>query len=208
MLWHDVEQNTPEWEALKLGMPSASGYSKFMANYGKPFGEPAYRYALQIALEQVNGRKAEYSFSNDNMERGHEQEPVAVMLYEEQHFVDVTNGGFFDWGTHGDSPDGLISTDGVLEVKSVIASTHEATIKRGAPDPSYKWQIVGHFDGTKRDWVDFASYCSDYPEWQQLVVYRTYRDAVEKELEMLAERRAEFLELVQTKLSEIQQKAA
>ena len=68
MMFYDVEQNTTEWEALKLGKPSASGYSKFMAHYGKPFGEPALRYALQIALEQVTGRKAEYSFKNEYME--------------------------------------------------------------------------------------------------------------------------------------------
>src|SRR5688572_21732604 len=131
-----------------------------MANYGKPFGEPAHRYALQIALERITGRKAEYSFRNDDMDRGHEQEPLARMLYEELTFSEVKNGGFFDWGEYGDSPDGLVADDGVTEFKSVIASTHEANIKRGAPDPSYKWQIVGHIDGTTRDWVDFGSYCS------------------------------------------------
>lgn len=208
MKWHDVEQNSPEWEELKLGKASSSSYAKFMANLGKPFGDPALRYALQLALEQITGRKAEHSFRNDDMDRGHEQEPLARMLYEEQFFVDVTNGGFFDWGTHGDSPDGLIDQDGVLEIKSVIASTHEANIKRGKPDPAYKWQLVGHFDGTGRDWVDFASFCSDYPDHLQLVVYRTYRNEVEAELAQLEERRAEFLELVQTKTYELQQKAA
>jgi hypothetical protein len=208
MLWHDVQQNTLEWEELKIGLPSSSSYSKFMAHYGKPFGEPAQRYALQIALEKVTGRKAEYSFKNDDMERGHEQEPIAIMLYEEQNFIDVTNGGFFDWGTHGDSPDGLVTTAGVIEVKSVIASTHEATIKRGKADPAYKWQIVGHLDGTLREWVDFASYCSDFPEWNQLVVFRTYREEVTEELKQLAERRAEFLELVQMKVIEINERKA
>lgn len=208
MKWHDVEQNSPEWEELKLGKASSSSYAKFMANFGKPFGEPAHRYALQIALEIVTGRKADYSFKNDDMERGHEQEPLARMLYEEQFFVDVTNGGFFDWGTHGDSPDGLIGTDGVLEIKSVIASTHEATIKRGKPDPAYRWQNVGHFDGSAREWLDWASFCSDYPDHLQLVVYRMYRNEVEAELAQLAERRAEFLELVQSKTYELQQKAA
>lgn len=208
MIFHDVEQNTPEWEEVKLGKASSSGYSKFMAHYGKQFGEPAHRYALQIALERVNGRKAAYSFKNDEMDRGHDQEPMAKILYEEQFFVDVTNGGFFDWGEYGDSPDGLIARDGVLEVKSVIASVHEANIKRGAPDPSYKWQIVGHLDGTQRDWVDFASYCADYPEWNQLIVYRTHRKDVTEELAQLAERRAKFLELVQTKVAELQMRNA
>lgn len=205
MRWHDVQQNSPEWEALRIGKVTASNFGKFMANYGRAFGEPAHRYALQVALEIVTGRKAEFSFKTDDMERGHEQEPMARMLYEEDCFVDVTNGGFFDWGTYGDSPDGLIEEEGVIEIKSVIASTHEATIRRGSFDPAYKWQLVGHLDCTGRDWVDFVSYCADYPQWNQLVVYRTHRDDVEQELEQLAQRRAEFLELVQTKVEDLSQ---
>lgn len=208
MRWHDVEQNSPEWDALRLGKATASGYAKFMANFGKAFGDPALRYALQIALERVTGCKAEHSFKSDDMERGHEQEPIARMRYEEQHFVDVTNGGFFDCGDWGDSPDGLVDDDGVLEIKCVIAPIHHANIRRGKPDPSYRWQIVGHFDGTGRDWVDFASYCSDYPEHRQLVVYRTYRKEVEAELAQLAERRAQFLDLVRAETEQLQQKAA
>ena len=56
MIFHDVEQNSEEWEALRLGEATASSYSKFMAHFGKGFGEPASRYALQLALERVTGR--------------------------------------------------------------------------------------------------------------------------------------------------------
>lgn len=208
MKWHDVEHNTPEWDALRLGKATASSYPKFMANNGKAFGDPAKRYALQIALERVTGQKSEFSFRSDDMERGHEQEPIARMLYEEMTFSDVTNGGFFDWGDWGDSPDGLIDDDGVLEIKCVIAPVHEATIQRGKFDPAYKWQIVGHLDGSGRDWVDFASFCSDYPEHQRLVIYRTWREEMETELAELAERRAQFLEMVRAKTEQLQQKEA
>lgn len=208
MRWHDVEQNSPEWDSLRLGKATASSYSKFMANYGKAFGDPALNYALQIALERVTGNKAEYSFRNEDMERGHEQEPLARMLYEEQCFVDVASGGFFDWGDWGDSPDGLIENDGVVEIKCVIASTHHANIRRGKPDPAYKWQLVGHLDGTGRDWVDFVSYCSDYPEHKQLAVFRTYRADVLEELSQLNERRGQFLALVRQEVEQLQQKVA
>ena len=55
MKWHDVEQNSPEWDALRMGKATASSYPKFMANNGKAFGDPAKRYALQIALERWQG---------------------------------------------------------------------------------------------------------------------------------------------------------
>ncbi|MBS0200486.1 MAG: YqaJ viral recombinase family protein [Proteobacteria bacterium] len=207
MIWHNVEQNSPEWDALKLGKASSSGYAKFMANFGKPFGEPAHRYALQIALERITGRKAESSFQNEHMERGHEQEPVARMLYEEMFFCTVENGGFFDFGDYGDSPDGRVSDDGLIEIKSVIASTHAETLKRGGFDPAYRWQIAGHFDSGCA-WVDFVSYCADYPEWAQLAVYRVWRKDMEQEIAQLHERRAEFIELIRAKETEINQRKA
>lgn len=196
MIWFDIEQNSELWLMARMGKATGSNFGTFMANYGKAFGDPAKRYALQLALERVTGQRAEFSFKSDDMERGHVQEPVARMLYEDTQFVEVTNGGFFDWKTYGDSPDGLIGKDGVLEIKSVTAGVHYDTYKRGSFDPAYRWQLVGHLDCTKRDWVDFASYCSDFPEAGQLIVYRQDRDDFKEELLQLAERRAEFLELV------------
>lgn len=194
--FHNVEQNSEPWEALRIGKATASQFSTFMANYGKPFGAPAKRYALQIALERITGNKASAAFTNAHMERGHEQEPIARMLYEEETFCSVSNGGFFCWRLYGDSPDGLIGEDGVLEIKSVIAPTHYDTIQRGTFDPSYKWQLVGHLDCTERKWVDFVSYCADFPRDSQLFVSRLHREECQDELSRLAERRAEFLALV------------
>lgn len=205
--FHDVAQNTEEWELLRLGKPTASNFGTFMANYGKDFGDPAKRYALQIALERLTGKKAEHAFSNDHMERGHEQEPIARMLYAEEHFCDVLNGGFFDCGTHGDSPDGRVGESGVIEIKSVIAFTHYANMQRGGYDPAYKWQLVGHLDCTGRDWVDFVSFCIDFPRDYQLCVYRLNREDCEHEIKMLHERREQFLALVANTVKTITERA-
>lgn len=206
--FHNVQQNTDEWQALRVGKATASNFGCFMAKLGNPFGDPAKRYALQIALERLTGKKAEFSFSNEHMERGHEQEPVARMLYEEEHFAEVANGGFFCCGEYGDSPDGLVGEVGVVEIKSVIAPVHYETITRGKFDPTYRWQLVGHLDCTGRQWVDFISYCADFPKGQQLFVDRLHRNDCESELAALAERRAEFLALVSTIQTNIQQRAA
>jgi hypothetical protein len=38
---HDIEQNTDEWFAARHGVITASNFAVIMANYGKPFGNPA-----------------------------------------------------------------------------------------------------------------------------------------------------------------------
>jgi len=205
MQFVDVPQNGDEWMALRLGKATASQFGTFMANDGKAFGEPAKRYALQIALEILTGKKSEHSFSNEHTERGHEQEPVARFLYEQERFVTVTNGGFFDCGDYGDSPDGLVAADGVVEIKSVIAPTHYANLVRGTFDPAYRWQLVGHLDCTERKWVDFISYCADFPHDQQLLVYRLWRHQCEEEMKRLRARRTESLGLVRETLKTIKE---
>lgn len=195
--WHDVEQNSDEWENLRLGKITSSNFDIIMANYGKAFGESAKKYALKLALERIKNSKSEYNYSNAHMERGHEQEPIARMLYEDLYFTEVTNGGFFDCGFYGDSPDGLVGDDGFIEIKSVIDTTHYANIKRGTIDPSYKWQVIGHLDCTGREWCDFISYCADFPENTQILVYRMHRHQVEQEIKMLRERREKFNKYVE-----------
>lgn len=201
--WHDVEQNSEEWENIRLGKITSSNFNIIMANYGKAFGEPAKKYALKLALERIKNCKSEYNYSNAHMERGHEQEPIARMLYEDLYFTEVTNGGFFDCGFYGDSPDGLVDNDGVIEIKSVIDTTHYANIKRGSIDPSYKWQVIGHLDCTGREWCDFISYCADFPETSQLIAYRIYRKDVIEEIKMLSERRKLFNDLIKNLIREI-----
>ena len=195
--FHDIQQNSPEWMQLRCGKVTGSNFSKIMANYGEPFGKPAERYALQLALERIRGVKCDSGFGgNEHTERGHAQEPIAKQMYEIEHFVTVKPGGFFDHMLWGDSPDGLINEDGVLEIKSVIAPTHYETYKRGSYDTAYKWQLVGHLDCTGRDWVDFVSYCSEFPDDKQLLTYRYDRDFFAADIKKLRSRREDFLELV------------
>ena len=78
MIWHDVEQNGEEWDALRLGKATASNFGLIMANDGKALGEPAKRYALQLALEQIKGCKSEFGFSNGTRARTRAHCPHAL----------------------------------------------------------------------------------------------------------------------------------
>ena len=193
----DVNQNTDEWFAMRAGRLTSSNLGKIMANFGKAFGEPAKKYAQSIANEQITGVPISSDYSNAHMERGHEQEPIARMSYENQTFCDVTNGGFFESSFVGCSPDGLVGTNGVIEIKSVISNVHYASIKRQSLDPTYKWQCIGNLMFTGRDWLDFISYCSTYPDDKQLFIHRIKKEELTDEFKMLNSRIAEFKKLVE-----------
>jgi len=197
MIWHDVVQNENEWFDLRIGKLTGSGASKIMANYGKAFGEPAKKLAVSIAREQVTGKRSlAENYTNAHMERGHEQEPMARALYESQYFTDVTNGGFFEGDEIGCSPDGLVGNDGLIEIKSVIDCVQYANIKRGGYDPSYKWQLIFNLQTTDREWIDFVSYCADFPDKTKLYVHRINKEECTDLFKMMDLRIDEFSTLV------------
>lgn len=195
--FHDIQQNTDEWFEMRSGLLTSSKLGVIMANYGKAFGEPAKKYAVNMAIEQITGKSIASSFTNDHMERGHEQEPIARMLYEEEMFCNVSNGGFFGSDTIGCSPDGLVDDDGVIEIKSVISTVHFANIKRQSVDPAYKWQCYGNLKFTGREWIDFISYCSEFPGDKQLYTFRINKADIQEQFSMIDERTALFIKLVE-----------
>lgn len=196
MKFHDIEQNTEQWDDMRVGRITGSALSTAMANYGKPFGEPAKKYAVSIAVGQITGKVDSNGYSNEHMARGHEEEPIARMLYEQEYFCEVQNGGFFEDGDIGCSPDGIISKDGLIEIKSAIPSIHYKRICKASFDSAYKWQLIGNMKITGRDWIDFISYCSSFPDEKKLYVYRCHAEDFKKEYEMIDIRLTEFRELI------------
>lgn len=197
MRFIDVDQNSDEWYQLRAGKITSSALSTAMANYGKSFGEPAKKYAVSIAIEQITGKAIPSGYTNDHMKRGHEEEPIARMEYENEYFCDVSNGGFFDLGDVGCSPDGLVDHDGVIEIKSAIPSIHFDRIKKNKFDSAYRWQLAGNLKFTGREWIDFISYCSSFPEDRRLFTHRSTVDDFKDEFKMIDVRIDEFRELIE-----------
>lgn len=173
-IFHDVSQTSVEWEVLRIGKVTASNFGTVMANYGKAFGEPAKKYAMRIAVETETMIPIE-TYNNKFMDRGHELEPFARSLYEEQTFTAVSNGGFMEFGNVGASSDGLVNEDGMIEIKSVLYNTQFANIQSGY-DLSYKWQIQGNLWVYDRKWCSFVSYCPEFSKNKKLHIYRVNRD--------------------------------
>jgi hypothetical protein len=111
MPWIDIDQNSEAWFDLRLGKVTGSTIGKVMANLGKAFGQPAKDLAVNLAIEQLTGVRQGGDYQNAHMERGHIEEPIARLLYEELYFVDVLNGGFYDNVLTGASPDGRVGDE-------------------------------------------------------------------------------------------------
>jgi len=195
-MFHDVQQNTDYWHELRAGKLTGSAIAKVMANFGKAFGDPAKKLAVDIAVTQITGKSFSDGYTSAHMERGHEQEPLARIEYEAQYFCDVTNGGFFDNGFTGCSPDGLVDDGGVIEIKSVIPSVHYERIRNGKYDRTYHWQLVFNLKETGRDWIDFVSYCQAFTDEKKLIVFRLHSSDLQDEFKKIDQRVGEFRSLV------------
>jgi hypothetical protein len=194
--FHKIDQNSTEWLQLRVGKITGSSLACVMANFGKTFGAPAKKYASTLALGQITGKVVASTYSNEHMERGHAEEEIARSEYEDRYFSKVAEGGFFSDGDLGCSPDGLVGSDGLIEIKSALPHIHYDRIRKQSYDSAYKWQLAGNLMFTGRDWIDFVSYCADYPAGKQLYVYRCTKESFAEEFKMITERLITFRELV------------
>ncbi len=171
-----IDQNTDEWMDMRSGKVTGSVIAKIMANNGKAFGVEAKRIAPKLAVEQIKGKAILGGYSNANMDRGHIEEPIARQLYESEYFCSIENGGFYDNGFTGCSPDGLVDDNGLIEIKSVIVSVQYERIRKKCYDLTYRWQLLFNLKESGREWIDFVSYCAEMPTGKQLFVQRIYAE--------------------------------
>ena len=151
----DCIQGSPEWHAAKLGVASASNFSKILA---KGQGKTRKAYMLRLAAEILSSEPQE-TYSNAAMERGIEIEPQAREYYEGLNGVKVEQVGFCKLDDNiGCSPDGLVGTDGGIEIKCPNTTTHITYILADKLPSEYVAQVQGSLWVTDRKWWDFTSF--------------------------------------------------
>lgn len=195
-IFHDVEQVSDEWFALRLGKLTSTGAADMLAEIKS--GEAASRRNLRckIMLERITGAIADDGWSSKAMDRGLEMEPAAIQAYEALQGVIVRTVGFvtIDGVAAGASPDGLVGDDGLIEAKCPLAATHLGFLKTpGKPTNAYLQQCRHLLWVTGRDWCDWVSFHPNFPESLRSRIVRIKRDDVdipayeERALEFLAE---------------------
>lgn len=146
-------------------------------------GDTARDLTLSLASERITGH-VEPVFVNADMQRGHDEEPLARDLYAEHHKVSVDQVGFMvedKWGFKiGFSPDGLVGDDGLFETKSRRQKKQVRTILAGEVPPENFAQLQCGLLVSGRKWIDFGSYSNGmhfwtkrvYPDpaWQEVLV--------------------------------------
>jgi len=162
-----IEQGSPEWHDQRRGLVTASVVGKLLTPTLKVAeNETSRGLVATLVAERITGY-TEPSFMNDDMMRGVLHEPIARDKYAETTSATVHQVGFLvrdDWGHElGASPDGLVGTDGGIEIKCPRAKTHISTVVADKVPGQYMAQIQTCLLVSGRDWWDYVSFCAGLP---------------------------------------------
>ena len=160
MIILECEQNSPEWDAARLGTPSASCFKEIITASGAP-SKSRSKYMYKLAGERVTGEKRESHYSAD-MALGHEREDDSRRLYELVNRVKVKQVGFCykdEQRLYGASPDGLVCDDGGFETKNANSTLQAERLHKGWNGSEHHRQVMGCLLICDRKWWDLVSYC-------------------------------------------------
>jgi putative phage-type endonuclease len=173
-----VQQGSEAWHQLRLGKVTASRVADLLAKTKTGPSASRGNYLIELALQRVT-KTIEESYTNAAMEWGTQTEPQARVAYEVKtgNFVDQV--AFIDHPTiagFGCSPDGIVASDGLIEIKCPNSATHWSYIKANEPPNKYFIQMQAQMSVTGAKWCDFVSFDPRMPERSQLLVVRVMRD--------------------------------
>lgn len=190
----EIEQRSEEWYKIRLGKVTASRIADIMAKTKTGPAASRKNYMAELICERLTGVKAE-SYKSAEMQRGIDLEPEARQAYEIETFQAVIECGFIpapDIEMSGASPDGLVSYDGLIEIKCPNTAIHIDTLITKEIDKKYIYQMQWQLFCTDRAWCDYVSYDNRLPENLRLFIKRVYRD--DKLIEEIKAEVIKFLE--------------
>jgi len=167
-------QGSDEWLNIRLGIATASCFSKIVTSKGEPSTQ-SNAYALQLASEIITERQEE-TYKSADMQRGNELEEDARQAYQEATLSFVDEIGFIHCGFYGASPDGFVQYDGLIEIKCPKQNTHTKYLFNNKLPTEYKAQVQGGLFVSGRKWCDFISYHPNFEEDKKLFIIRVERD--------------------------------
>lgn len=175
---YDMPQVSPEWFAVRCGCLTASAAKHMLATIKT--GEAAARRDMRtrIVCERLTGKVDDDPYTNDDMARGQELEPVARSAYEQLTGSLVEQCGFLKLSDApvGFSPDGLVDDDGLVEIKAPRTARHLSYLRSGGIPSEHAAQLLHALYVSGRQWIDFVSIDVQLPHGLRLFVARMVRD--------------------------------
>lgn len=177
----DFPQGSDEWKVARAARVTASRVPHVLSRSRdrKSEGTTRANYKAQIIAEILSGLPQENGYSNEDMEGGIENEPLARSAYEvlTDQLADLV--GFVvhpRLDRSGASPDGLVGTKGMVQIKCPKPAVHIGYRIAGVVPSKYEPQIAWELDTCEREWSDFVSYCPVFPAPVNLFVVRQIHD--------------------------------
>jgi hypothetical protein len=154
----NCEQRSDEWAQLRC-RPTASGFGSFVTPARGDYSKQATAYAAQVVAKKLGVfEEPPPSFW---MDRGIRMEPSAKLAYTKQTGREITDVGFImpdNCSLYGGSPDGLIGTEGLIEIKCPKPEAVIAYHAAGVLPVVYKPQCQGLLLISGRPWIDFFAW--------------------------------------------------
>jgi putative phage-type endonuclease len=175
-----MDQGSDQWFAARIGKVTASRVADVIAKTKSGYSASRDNYMAQLVCERLTGQREEF-FTSAAMQHGTDTEPLGRAAYESFKDVLVDEVGFVPHPKilmAGASPDGLVSDDGLLEIKCPNTATHIETLLTQTVPGKYNTQMQFQMACTDREWCDFVSFDNRLPAELQLFVKRVPRDNV------------------------------
>jgi len=172
------QQRSKEWIDMRLGKFTASEIHKLLGVKG--LGDTGDTYCFEKACEVVFGKDEDENFTSIDMQRGIELEPIAFRKFKELKevdFIDVQETFFFPYSVDaGASPDGIVGTDAVLEIKCPRSKKFFKLLAKGiyAIDKEYIAQMQMQMLCSNSKQAHFFNYLifKGQEMWHEIIVPR------------------------------------
>ena len=205
-----VDQTSDLWQAARVGRITGSRIDDLLAppttrastrkGVSYPAGSEALcreEYRNDLRVERIYWRAVDHP-TNKFMLAGTEREPFARQLYEAEEMVVVQQVGFClhdEWDWFGCSPDGLVGTDGGVELKCPSETVHDS-YRRNIDTlvEEYKGQCLsGLLCFPKREWWDLCAFNPYAPADRMLLkAPRFHRSDWAETLALIQDKAMEF----------------
>lgn len=163
-----VYQNTIEWKLKRIGKVTASRVKDIMPLKTGKYSTKRESYIKECVVGRL-GVIPDDIYVSKEMKHGIETEPLARAVYSGLNnfgFDEIKEIDLIDHpiiSNFSASPDGLVGSEGMLEIKCPTSQTHLEYILDGVVPEEYVYQMATQLACSGRKWVDFFSFDNRIP---------------------------------------------